>query len=146
MMQVMMTTFQRMQLKAKDEGSSELASELGARSLQSQSAVCCCNAASPTLTWNTTSWKGKQMTGEDATDLCGIICWVQQGKGLNHDRQWHGALLQQITAVWHHAERAAHKARVSVACVPDHKASLRGGWVGILVSRSAILLWCISLG
>ena len=86
------------------------------------------------------------MTGEHKPDLCGIICRIQQGEGLDHNRQWHGALLQQVTAVWHHAERAAHKPRVSVACVPNHKASLCGGWVGVLVSRSSILLWCISLG
>lgn len=78
--------------------------------------------------------------------LRGVIRRVQQSEWLHNHSQWHGALLQQVITVRHHAERTSHEAWVGIASVPHNEAGLSGGGVGVLVARRAVLLRSFALG
>lgn len=82
----------------------------------------------------------------DWADLRGVVCRVQQSEWLHNHSQWHGALLQQVIAVRHHAERTSHEARVGIASIPHNETGLGGGGVGVLVARGAVLLRSFALG
>ena len=82
----------------------------------------------------------------DWADLRGVICRVQQSKGLHNHSQWHGTLLHQVITVGHHAERTSHEAWVGIASVPHNEAGLSGGGVGVLITRRAVLLRSFALG